>query len=86
MFTIKNSVTIVSPFKAIIDDCRNLVLSLKNVSIHFVKLYGNRAADCLARLSNSYPDCIANGGFVPSELQAILEANLIQVMRIYLFL
>lgn len=73
---VSSRVTIYSPFGGIIDICRNLVDSMNNVSIVFVKRSGNRAADWLARSSSSNPGCISKGEVVPSELEHILVADL----------
>lgn len=74
---IKSTRVVLSPVGVVIADCLALLNSLKNVSIQFVKRSGNKAADFLASLSCFSPGCIARGGIVPTELQAILVADLI---------
>lgn len=51
VMSINNSVPIFSPFGTIIDDCQSILNDIQNVTIQFVKRSGNKAADCLARLS-----------------------------------
>lgn len=52
--TIRGSTHMVSSFGLIVEDCRLLVESLSDVSLHFVKRSANSAAHCIARASYCY--------------------------------
>ncbi|KAM6549048.1 hypothetical protein CsatB_020724 [Cannabis sativa] len=70
---------ILSPLGLIISYCINLIRSFSNfhISVQFVKRSGNQAANWLARSSGSCPDRISSRRSVPSDLEAILLADLL---------
>lgn len=70
------SVPMSSPFGLVISDCRRIIASLNNVTIVHVKRSANKAANWLARSSCSYSGRRSSGGSVPTELTAILLADL----------
>uniref|UniRef100_A0A803P6E4 RNase H type-1 domain-containing protein n=1 Tax=Cannabis sativa TaxID=3483 RepID=A0A803P6E4_CANSA len=74
---IQNKVTMYSPFGLIVDDCVSLMNDLRSVSLNFVKQSENKAANFLARNACLYSGRSYSRGLVPTELQAIIVADLL---------
>uniref|UniRef100_A0A803PEK6 Reverse transcriptase domain-containing protein n=1 Tax=Cannabis sativa TaxID=3483 RepID=A0A803PEK6_CANSA len=72
---IRSSIDMISLFGLVIKDCKELLATLRNVSIYFVKRSVNSVAHAFARASSSYPDCVFSLGDVPTELLPILVAE-----------
>lgn len=72
---LSSSISLLSPFGLIIQECRRLLETLSNVSVSFIKRSGNKAANWLARSSCSSPGRISVGDLVPLELKNILLAD-----------
>ena len=74
---IRSTVQMVSPMGRIIEECRELLLSLNNVQLLFVKRSANIVAHSLARASYSLPDRTFSGRDVPVEVKQFISHDLI---------
>ncbi|XP_060959373.1 uncharacterized protein LOC133030597 [Cannabis sativa] len=72
---IKGSVNMPSQFGMLVRDCRDLMATLNNVSLCFVKRSANKAAHCVARGSCSLPDCTFSEHDAPFVLNSIVSAE-----------
>lgn len=66
---IRSRVQMVSPVGKVIEECRELILGLNNVSLFFVKRSTNMVAHSLARASYYFSDRTFNGSDVPVEVK-----------------
>uniref|UniRef100_A0A803PJ47 Reverse transcriptase domain-containing protein n=1 Tax=Cannabis sativa TaxID=3483 RepID=A0A803PJ47_CANSA len=73
---IQNKVTMYYPFGLIVVDCVSLLNVLRSVTLNFVRRSANKAANFLARNAGSYAGRSYSGGLVPTDLQAIIVADL----------
>uniref|UniRef100_A0A803Q085 RNase H type-1 domain-containing protein n=1 Tax=Cannabis sativa TaxID=3483 RepID=A0A803Q085_CANSA len=69
---LRSSMDMISLFGLVIKDCKNLLATMCNVSIFFVKRSTNSVAHAFARASSSYSDCVFSLGDVPTVLLPVL--------------
>lgn len=74
---IRSSVQMPSGFGYCIDECRQLLSSLNNVRLCFVKRSANRAAHCLARSSWLNADRIFSDSSIPNDVHDAVINDLI---------
>ncbi|XP_060969607.1 uncharacterized protein LOC133036861 [Cannabis sativa] len=72
---IRSEETLASAFELVVDDCKNILKNLFNVSILFVKRSANRAAHYVARHSVSLAERVFSINSVPLNLMSILESD-----------
>ncbi|KAF4372183.1 hypothetical protein G4B88_016239 [Cannabis sativa] len=72
---IRSAATFVSAFGLVVDECKNSLKSLLNVTIVFVKRFANRVAHFVARHSVSLAERMFPINSVPSDLLSILASD-----------
>ncbi|KAM6555296.1 hypothetical protein CsatB_002315 [Cannabis sativa] len=72
---VMGSIQMPSQFGFLVQDCRNLLSCINQVSLHFVKRSANRVAHCLARASCYHSDCIVSEDTAPLELMSIVDVE-----------
>uniref|UniRef100_A0A803PEZ1 RNase H type-1 domain-containing protein n=1 Tax=Cannabis sativa TaxID=3483 RepID=A0A803PEZ1_CANSA len=73
---LESNVEMQSIFGSVIIDCINLLNSLVNVYVRFVKRSANNTAHCLARGACYWSDCIFVSSNVPSTINTAVSADL----------
>ncbi|XP_030497977.2 uncharacterized protein LOC115713630 [Cannabis sativa] len=73
---LESNVEMQSVFGSVIVDCINLLNSLVNVYVRFVKRSANNTAHCLARGACYWSDCIFVSSNVPSAINIVVSADL----------
>lgn len=73
---IRSRIQMNSPFRVVVEECRNLLSRLNKISLLFVRRSANMAAHCVAKMSYSCPGRCFNGGDVPVELNNVLLGDL----------
>ncbi|KAM6562205.1 hypothetical protein CsatB_022203 [Cannabis sativa] len=72
---IRSEETLVSAFGLVVDDCKNILKNLSNVSISFVKRSANCAAHYVARHSVALAERMFSINSVPLNFMSILESG-----------
>ncbi|KAM6584509.1 hypothetical protein CsatB_011511 [Cannabis sativa] len=72
---LKSSIAMPSQFGLLVRDCQELVLSLNNISVIFVKRSANKPAHCVARGSCLKSDCTFSEHDAPLALKTIVYAE-----------
>ncbi|XP_074327679.1 uncharacterized protein LOC141665589 [Apium graveolens] len=73
---IRSKVKMRSPFGLVIEECRNKLLSLNNVSLLFVRRSANMTAHYVAKMSYSFPGRVFDRENVPIEIKNVLMTDL----------
>uniref|UniRef100_A0A803Q9L8 Reverse transcriptase domain-containing protein n=1 Tax=Cannabis sativa TaxID=3483 RepID=A0A803Q9L8_CANSA len=73
---INSKIHMFSPYGSLINDSKNLLSLLFNVSVSFVKRSANNVTHFLARDSYSKADCTLSGTFIPANLSSLLLKDL----------
>lgn len=73
---LSSSLHMPSAFGLLVNNCRRLLDTLKNVRIYYVPGSGSGAAHCLARGSHSWSGCHFTVRNAPTSLQSIAMADL----------
>ncbi|KAM6591645.1 hypothetical protein CsatA_014250 [Cannabis sativa] len=69
---LRSSISLASYFGSVIQECKALLASLRNVDFCFVKRSANKVAHEFARASLLYPDCIFSMENIPTDLLPML--------------
>ncbi|KAM6575627.1 uncharacterized protein LOC133039781 [Cannabis sativa] len=69
---LRSSISLASYFGCVIQECKALLASLRNVGFCFVKRSANKVAHEFARASLLYPDCIFSMENIPTDLLPML--------------
>ncbi|XP_060959245.1 uncharacterized protein LOC115703661 [Cannabis sativa] len=72
---IRSEESLVSVFGLVVEDCKNILKDLVNVSISFVKRSANCAAHFVARHSVTFAECMFPINSVPLNFLSILESD-----------